>query len=104
MVTAYAPVFMVRSFPDYKRQYALLNAIALTTLGFSSSVLGGWICDRWEKRFPMIKSWVPIIGNFVAVPMVALACWTSNFYLAMFAFAVKIFATGNYYAPAVTMM
>lgn len=104
MITAYAPVFFVRCWPEMKSTYALLNAIALTFLGFSSSLLGGMICDKYEKKFPMIKSRVLMGGNILAIPLIAFACWTSNFYLAMASFAAMIFACGSYYAPAVTMM
>jgi len=104
MITAYAPVFFVRCWPEMKTTYALLNAIALTCLGFSSSLLGGMICDKYEKKFPMIKSKILIYGNTIAIPLIAFACWTSNFYLAMAAFAATIFATGSYFAPGVTMM
>jgi len=104
MISAYAPVFFIRTWPDFKTTYALLNAIALIFLGFSSSLLGGIICDKYEKKIPMIKAYTLMFGNFMAIPLIGLACWTSNFYIAMSAFAAMIFACGSYYAPAVTMM
>lgn len=104
IVTAYTPVFFGRCFPDFKSTYAFLNAIALTTCGFSSSILGGIISDKFEKKNYMTKSWLIIAGNILSIPLVAFACMTSNFYLAMLAFTVKIFVSGSYYAPAITMM
>jgi len=104
MISAYAPVFFIRMWPEMKSTYALLNAIALTFLGFSSALLGGMVCDKYEKKIPMIKAKVLIGGNILAIPLIALSCWTTNFYVAMAAFAAMIFACGSYYAPAVTMM
>lgn len=105
IVTAYTPVFFGRTFPAFKSTYALLNAIALTTCGFSSSLLGGMISDKYESRGNyMTKSYLVIAGNVLSIPLVAFACFTSNFYLAMLAFTIKIFLSGSYYAPAITMM
>ena len=56
MVSAYTPGFFVRTWPLYKSTFALCNAMALTVLGFSSALLGGMICDKYEKTNPMIKA------------------------------------------------
>ena len=104
IVTAYVPVFFGRCFPAFKAKYAFLNAIALTTCGFSSALLGGIISDRYEKKSYMTKAWIVMIGNFLSVPLVAFACYTQSFYLALLAFTAKIFISGSYYAPAITMM
>ena len=45
-----------------------------------------------------------MVGNVLSIPLVALAVWTQSFYVAMMAFALKIFVSGSYYAPAITMM
>ena len=72
----YTPVFFVRTWPAYKSTFALLNAIALTVLGFSSALLGGMICDKYEERNPMIKAQVLMAGNLATIPLTAIACWT----------------------------
>lgn len=43
-------------------------------------------------------------GNFLAVPLCILACLSSNFWVAIVAFALKILVSGSYFAPALTMM
>jgi MFS family permease len=104
IVTAYAPVFFQRVFPAFKSKYALLNAIALISCGISSSLLGGIISDKYEKKSYMTKARIIMLGNALSIPLVAFACFTQSFYLAMIAFALKIFVSGSYYAPAITMM
>ena len=82
-----------------------MNAIALTSLGLSASLLGGIICDKNEKEKKYLThSRVLMLGNFLSIPLIGIACWTSNFYVAMFAFACKIFVSGCNVAPALTMM
>jgi MFS family permease len=91
-------------FPAFKSNYAFLNAIALICCGISSSLLGGIISDKYEKKSYMTKANIIMAGNVLSIPLVALAVWTQSFYVAMAAFAMKIFVSGSYYAPAITMM
>lgn len=82
----------------------MINAAALVLCGFSSSLIGGIISDKFEKKSYMTKSNLIMTGHFLAVPLTAIACFTSNFWLAIACFAMKIFVSGSYYAPAITMM
>ena len=103
-VTAYVPVFFQKVFPAFKSQYALINAAALTVFGFSSALIGGMISDKYEKKSYMTKANIVMLGNLLAIPLVAIATLTSNFWLAIAAFSMKIFVSGSYFAPAITMM
>lgn len=104
IVTAFVPVFFQKVFPAYKSQYALLNAAALVLFGFSSSLLGGIISDKYSKKNYMTKANIIMYGHAIAIPLTAVACLTSNFYVAITCFALKIFFSGSYFAPAITMM
>ena len=104
IVTAFVPVFFMKVFPGFKSQYALLNAAALTCFGFSSSLIGGILSDKFEKRSYMTKANIVMAGNFIAVPLTGMACFAGNFYLAMACFALKILVSGSYFSPAITMM
>mmetsp|Transcript_10536 Transcript_10536/g.17677 ORF Transcript_10536/g.17677 Transcript_10536/m.17677 type:complete len:179 (+) Transcript_10536:1069-1605(+) len=88
----------------FKSEYAVLNAAALTVFGFTSSVLGGILCDKLQKKSHMAKSQVIMFGNFASLPLILAAVLTSNFWVAMSCFALKVLVSGSYYAPAVTMM
>ena len=104
IVTAFVPVFFQKVFPAFKSQYAVLNAAALTCFGFSSSLIGGIISDKFEKKSYMTKANIVMAGNFIAVPLCGIACFAGNFYLAMACFALKILVSGSYFSPAITMM
>jgi MFS family permease len=104
IVTAFVPVFFQKVFPAFKSQYALINAAALTIFGFSSSLIGGMLSDKYEKKSYMTKSRIIMAGHFMAVPLTAIACFSTNFWLSIACFAAKIFVSGSYYAPAITMM
>lgn len=104
IVTAYIPVYFQKVFPGFKSSFALINAAALTLFGFSSSIVGGIISDKYGKKSYMTNSLIVMTGNFLAVPLILLACLTSNFWIAIVAFALKILVSGSYFAPALTMM
>ena len=76
IVTAYTPVFFLKNFPAFKSNYAFLNAIALICCGISSSLLGGIISDKFEKKSYMTKANIIMIGNVLSIPLVAVAVWT----------------------------
>ena len=81
--TAFLPVFFQRFFPEMKSTYAYLNAITMIVCGFSSSIIGGIISDKYEKKSYMTKSWVIILGNLIGIPFFSLMCLCSNFWLAI---------------------
>lgn len=76
IVTAYAPVFFQRVFPTFKAKYAFLNAIALIGCGVSSSIIGGIISDKYEKKSYMTKSNIIMAGNCLSIPLVAIAVFS----------------------------
>ena len=55
-ITCFIPIFFLRTYPSYKNTYAMLNAIILATLGFSSNLIGGILGDRQEDKNPKIKA------------------------------------------------
>ena len=76
VITAFVPVFFQRVFPSFKSQYALLNAACLIVCGFASSIIGGIICDRYEKKSYMTKALVIMFGNFASIPLFAAICFS----------------------------
>mgnify|MGYP006996171950 FL=1 len=63
------------------------------------------ICDKFGKGRPMLKSWVCIIGNLIAMPMFAIGVLcTDNFYLSMGLMIFKYLFGEPWKSPAITMM
>ena len=52
----YMPSFFQRVYPMYKAEFASLNALSLSVLGFISALVGGLISDRFSKKNVLIKS------------------------------------------------
>ena len=82
----------------------MINAFSLTVFGISSSIVGGIISDKLEKKSYMSKTGIILFGNLFAIPLVALAMSTSNFYLSIALMSLKILISGAYLSPSLTMM
>jgi sugar phosphate permease len=73
--------------------------------GFISTVLGGLLSDKFEKKSRMTKAWICNIGSFLAIPAIALCTLnTTSFWLSIAAMGVKFFVSECWMSPAITMM
>ena len=86
---------------EFALSYSLINLVC----GFISSMSGGIITDRFGKGKPMMKAWICVAGNIIAMPLfVASVLTTNNFWLSM-AFTAGRFLFGEpYRSPSVTMI
>ena len=82
----------------------MINAFSLTLFGLSSSIVGGIISDKFEKKSYMAKTALILFGNLFSIPLVILAMCTNSFYLAISLMSAKILITGTYLSPSLTMM
>ncbi len=104
IVTSYSPVFFQKVFTNYKNEYAFINAMSLTIFGFASSLLGGILIDKFENKSYMTGASVIMLGNTLSVPLILIAAFTQNFWLAMACFSLKVLVSGCYLSPAITMI
>jgi MFS family permease len=105
IIAAYLPVFFGKNFPGYKAEYALLNAVAVSVCGMVASISGGLIADKYESKSYMTKALICIAGCALSFPLVALGTLsTSNFYLSVLCYGLKVLVSGTYSGPAITMI
>lgn len=104
-ITCFIPIFILKTYPSFKSQYAMMSAAILAILGFTSNIAGGIVSDKFEKRSLMTKSLICVISGLLSCPMIALVTGGhGNFYLAMAGLAAYIFVSGSYNSSAITMM
>ena len=101
----YVPMFFLRNYVNFRAEYAMFYSLIVLLGGFTSSILGGIICDKFGKGRPMTKSWVCIIGSMIAMPMFAagVLC-TNNFWFSISMMAFKYLFGEPWKSPAITMM
>ena len=83
----------------------MYNALIVAGMGFLSTIIGGLLSDKFEKKSRMTKARICMIGSALGLPAI-LACTllTGNFHLSMFAMAVKYLVSECWMSPAITMM
>ena len=101
----YIPLFYLSNYSTMKAEFALSYSLINLVCGFISSMSGGIITDRFGKGKPMMKAWICVAGNLIAMPLfVASVLTTNNFWLSM-AFTAGRFLFGEpYRSPSVTMI
>ena len=105
IIACFLPVFFLRSYPTDKATYGVLNALILTSCGFTSNLCAGLIGDRFETKYPMTKGWITSLSCLLAVPAIFMACaGHGNFYLSMASIAAYVMISGGYHSTAVTMI
>jgi len=105
IISSFLPLFFGRNYAAYKSQYSVLNAAGMIICGLTASLGGGIIADKYEKKSYWTKAALCMSGCALSVPIIALGTLqTSNFYLSMFCYALKVLVSGTYSGPAITMM
>lgn len=104
-IVYYLPSFFQKVYPLYKTQYGLYSAMIVAGCGFMSTVLGGLISDKYEKKSRMTKALVCLLGGtFAILPISACVLTTNNFWLCMGLMALKFLFSESWMSPAITMM
>ena len=90
-------------YPAFKSEYGLYSGLIISMCGFLSTVMGGILSDRFDKKSKMTKAIICIFGSALAIPAIA-ACTltTTNFYFSLFFMAVKYLISECWMAPAIT--
>ena len=103
MIGVWAASYYKQAFPDFASEYAVVNALIVGVMGFSSGILGGYIADglgSWYKATDeqattatsfihdyfdeqTIRLLLPIFGSLLAIPAWFLTTHTTSFELSM---------------------
>ena len=104
VTVAFLPVYFQRNFPNFKSQFAVMNAASLIGCGFLANIIGSIITTKLEKKTHMAKSLVIVLGSLIGFPFFALTCFAKNFQVAIFSNIFQLLFMSYYLAPSVTMM
>ena len=104
-ITCFIPIFFLRTYPSYKNTYAMLNALILAILGFSSNIIGGVLGDRQEGKNPKIKAQICQFSSIASCILLPICFWGhGNFWISLAAMSFNILLTGGQASAAITMM
>lgn len=101
----YLPLFYLSNYTSYKAEFALAYSMINLFCGFTSAMAGGIIADKFGKGRPMLKAWICVGGNMIALPLfVASVLTTNNFWLSMSFTALRFLFGEPWKSPSVTMI
>lgn len=104
-IASFLPIFFLRSYPAFRSQYSVLNALILTVFGFTSNLAAGLIGDKFEKKYPMAKGWITSLSTLLSIPFIIACCMGhGSFWISISSIAAYILVSGGYHATAVTMI
>lgn len=105
VIRCYLPVFFSKIYPNYSTQYSIISAISLLLFGMSSVLLGGYVGQKYEKKYTRTNAFICLFGVLAAIPLITAGTLIQgNFWLSMLAFSLTIFVSGSYFSPAITLM
>eukprot|EP00546_Thalassionema_frauenfeldii_P018112 CAMPEP_0178901982 /NCGR_PEP_ID=MMETSP0786-20121207/4347_1 /TAXON_ID=186022 /ORGANISM="Thalassionema frauenfeldii, Strain CCMP 1798" /LENGTH=515 /DNA_ID=CAMNT_0020573189 /DNA_START=11 /DNA_END=1558 /DNA_ORIENTATION=- len=103
-----APYFRL-IFPDNASEYAVAQAAITASCGIISSLIGGYIADRIKDNGESVsvgrQLWVPVAGNFLAIP-----CWymaitsVDSFQMAMVWLAIQYLVAECWFGPTISVL
>lgn len=104
-ITCFIPIFFLRTYPQHKTTYAMLNALILAVLGFSSNIIGGIVGDRMEGKNPKFKAHLCKFSNIASCILLPL-CFMGhgNFWLSLLTMSMNVLFTGGQASAAITML
>ena len=85
----WAKAFFSGVYPDYDNEFALAYFAILLFGGIPSELIGGWICDKYEKEYPKVKGHVSALGAGVGSLFIVLTFMVkwNNFWLTILFFS-----------------
>jgi hypothetical protein len=100
------PSYFGAIYQDHKTEYAILNSVVVSLMGFTSAITGGVVCDYFEKKgIYMTKAYVCIFAGAAGIPMI-MGCTLlqSNFYVSIGFLALEYLVAECWVSPAITMV
>ena len=96
-VRLWAPVFMMRAFPEMPVSTAVFHAVFWFYAGaFAGVTISGRLSDRMKKKRPFIRFEVELAGILLCIPFILVIAFTGNLPVMTGALLFFGFATGVY--------
>ena len=93
------------NFPEYQTHYSIGNFIVTCFGGMPSSFIGGYIGDKYEKRFPYIKGYVAAFGAlFSCVFIVICFILQINFWVSIVSYYFAYLTAEVWFGPFYAMI
>lgn len=97
--------FFTKAYPDQQSLYAVMNAFVTIAGGMPSSFIGGYLGDRYEKRFGQAKAYISGIGALSSCVFIVICFMIQvNFWVSMTAYYFAYLTAEVWYGITFSMI
>jgi MFS family permease len=104
--SAFLPIWYARRGLDgyTNNAYAGWNALAISSGGLLSAVLGSYLGHRWSQWDACAPCWIGLLGAIFSLPLICLVLLTNNFSVSMLCFFLLILVSESWFGPTVGLL
>lgn len=96
-----APFFQAKWPEEKKNYFPIANAFVVVFGGLTSSYLGGWITDKYEDKYPLIKGQISGFGALASTIFIVITYTLQfNFWVSMASLLCAYLTAEMWYGPA----
>ena len=103
-IAFYMPDYFQSIYPDNYSLYSALNAGVVSVGGFASSMIGGYLSDKYEPRNAMTKAYVCMYGTLLGIPTLAGTLLFGNFSLSITMLFLEYLVAECWLSPAISLI
>jgi MFS family permease len=101
----YMPTYFMQTYPKFTNEFSVLMSIIVVSCGVMSSLIGGYLADKYSQKSHSAYSNICVAGSLLAFPFFTLAVLQrGNFWLAMVCIAMKYLLGECFWAPNIAMI
>lgn len=102
----FLPKYFSLVYPEKVKVYSVGYAFCVSLMGFLSSILGGYVSDKYEKEGILMTKAYVCLGSALAGTLCFALCTLiqSSFWFSLIMIALEYFCAENWIAPVITMM
>ena len=101
----YIPAFFLSNYPGFSTQFSICAAAITLCGGMFSSMVGGFLSDKYGKKNNLAYSRIAQIGALIAWPFFTMSVLTTNnFWISVLGTLGKYVFGENWWSPNMTMI
>lgn len=102
----YLPTFFMQTYPSFTNEFSILMSFIVVSCGVLSSLIGGFLADKYSKHNHLAYSWICVGGSLLAWPFFTMAFLMpgGNFWAAMACISMRYLLGECFWSPNVAMI
>lgn len=101
----YLPTYFMQTYPQFTNEFSVMMSIIVVSCGVMSSLIGGYLADKYSQKSDRAYSMICVIGSLMAIPFFTYAFLSGgNFWLCLLCVSMKYLLGECFWAPNIAMI